>query len=215
MSPQPGVRWVWRLRRRGGMAMVTDLGDSIAEAGERIQHKWIAIYIALLAVLLAICAIGADNAAKTATRANIQMADTYAFYQAKAIRQTATQLAADELDLMLAANPGMPDEMRRKIDAKISAYKSTVARYESEPDKGEGKRELLAKAGEWRKQLDTALSQDPYFDYAQALLQIAIVLASASIIAGGAALLSLSMLLGASGTLLMVNGFTLAVALPI
>lgn len=194
--------------------MATDIGDSVAELGDRIQHKWVAIYIAALAVLLAICAIGADNAAKSATRANIEMANTYAFYQAKTLRQTAMTLAADELELSLASNPGLGDEARRATEGKIAAYRANAARYESEPDKREGKKELLERAAEWRAQLDTALAQDPYFDYAQAFLQIAIVLASASIIAGGPFLLGLSILIGGSGAALMANGFTLAVALP-
>jgi hypothetical protein len=194
--------------------VTTDIADNIAEAAESLQKKWIAIYIATLAVLLSICSIGADNSAKTATRANIQAADTFAFYQAKNVRQTAMQLAADQLELTLSANPSMPPEAKAAIQRKIDAYKTTVARYESEPEKGEGKKELLAKAREWQQALEGALAQDPYFDYAQAFLQIAIVLASASIIAGGSALLGLSGLLGLAGALLMLNGFTLAVQLP-
>lgn len=73
---------------------------------------------------------------------------------------------------------------------------------------------MLEKAAKFQKELAVALAQDPYFDYAQALLQIAIVLASASIIAGGATLLSLSMLMGGGGISLMLNGYTLAVAIP-
>lgn len=194
--------------------MVADVGDSIAEAVERAQNRWIAIYIASLAVTLAICTIGGDNAAKTATRANILATDTFAFYQAKSVRQTATQLAADNLEAVLAVNPDMAPEGRRQIEEKIAKYRTNIARYESEPQTGEGKKELLLKAQEWQKQHHKAVAQDPYFDYSQALLQIAIVLASASIIAGGAALLTLSGVAGLGGVLLMLNGYTLAVPLP-
>jgi hypothetical protein len=194
--------------------MSTDIAESIVEAAEDLQKKWIAIYIAALAVLLSICTIGADNATKTATRANIQVSDTEPFNQAKNLRQTATQLTADQLELTLAANPGMPPEARRAIESKINTYRATVVRYESEPEKGEGKKELLVKAQGLQKDLDVALAQDPYFDYAQAFLQIAIVLASASLIAGGTALVGLSGLLGLAGTLFLLNGFTLAVNLP-
>ena len=61
---------------------------------------------------------------------------------------------------------------------------------------------------------DVALRKDPYFDWSQALLQIAIVLASVHLIIGNAWLLGLSGALGALGTLLMLNGFTLVVRLP-
>jgi len=59
-----------------------------------------------------------------------------------------------------------------------------------------------------------ALRKDPYFDWSQALLQIAIVLASVHLIIGNLWLLGLSGGLGALGVLLMLNGFTLAVPLP-
>ena len=59
-----------------------------------------------------------------------------------------------------------------------------------------------------------ALRKDPYFDWSQALLQIAIVLASVYLIVGNVGLLGLSAGLGALGTLLMLNGFTLALRLP-
>jgi hypothetical protein len=51
--------------------------------------------------------------------------------------------------------------------------------------------------------------KDPYFDYGQALLQIAIVLASVAIITGGTVLLVLSGLLAGLGTLSTLNGFLL------
>ena len=49
--------------------------------------KWVGVYIGVLAVLLAICSVGGANAAKDATRANIEATNTWAFYQAKNIRR--------------------------------------------------------------------------------------------------------------------------------
>ena len=51
--------------------------------------------------------------------------------------------------------------------------------------------------------------KDPFFDYGQALLQIAIVLASVAIITGGTILLVLSGILAGLGTLSTLNGFLL------
>jgi hypothetical protein len=56
--------------------------------------------------------------------------------------------------------------------------------------------------------------RDPYFDWSQALLQIAIVLASVYLIIGNLSLLGLSAGLGALGVLLMLNGFALLLPLP-
>jgi hypothetical protein len=58
------------------------------------------------------------------------------------------------------------------------------------------------------------MRKDPYFDYGQALLQIAIVLASVAIITGGLILLVLSGILAVAGTLITLNGFALFATLP-
>jgi hypothetical protein len=101
--------------------------------------------------------------------------------------------------------------MRKKLDE----YKNTVARYESEPQTNEGKKELLMRAREYEKLRDHALKQDPYFDYAEALLQIAIVLISVAIIANLVWLSFLGGAVGLVGVLLTVNGFFLLVEIPL
>jgi hypothetical protein len=58
------------------------------------------------------------------------------------------------------------------------------------------------------------LRKDPYFDWSEALLQIAIVLASVHLIIGNMPLLAMSGGLGLLGVLLMLNGFTLIIKLP-
>jgi hypothetical protein len=191
----------------------TDIGDSLKDAKELDTSRWVAIYIAVLAVFLSICTVGGGNSTKDATRTNIQASDTWAFYQAKNSRQTTYKLAADALQLKLA-EPGLPDDVRKKIETAAAAYKAEIDRLESEPQRGEGKKELAAKARQFEKERDIALRQDPYFDYAQAFLQIAVVLASAAIVLRNRALFAGSGLLGILGVLLMINGFTLAVDIP-
>jgi hypothetical protein len=173
------------------------------------RNKWVGVYIGVLAVLLAICGVGGGNATKDATRANIEAANTWAFFQAKNIRRNATTLAADQLDLSLAALPDMPAPARKAFDDKIKTYRDTVQRLSTEPEKKEGLDELSARAKELEAERDIALRKDPYFDWSQALLQIAIVLASVYLIIGNLPLLGLSAGLGALGVLLMLNGFVL------
>lgn len=185
----------------------------VLEPSEDTEEKLTAIYIAVLAVILAICSVGGDNATKDMMRASIDTTDTYSFYQAKNIRQTAYELAADEFEVELS-KPGVSDELRKALTEKIEKYRATAKRYESDPEKKEGKKELLAKARDLEKERDTALSRDPYFDFGGAFLQIAIVLASASIIMGGPLLFWISVALGVFGTLFTLNGFFLLVSLP-
>jgi hypothetical protein len=187
--------------------------DAVEKAVEGGENKLTAIYIAVLAVLLAICAMGDDDASQTAVRANINAADAYAFYQAKNIRQTEYQLQADAFDAQLL-DPALPDPSRKFLSEKLAAYKGRVARYESEPETGEGKKELLAKAKALEAERDLALQRDPYFNIGQGSLQIAIVLASVSLIVSGSLLLWLSALLGVIGALATANAYMLLVAVP-
>lgn len=173
-----------------------------------------ALLVAALAALLAITSLGGQNATKAMIDTNIQASDTYSFYQAKNIRQTSNQLAADTLQSLIeATNP--PAAARASMQERIDRYKATAARYESEPETGEGKKELLQKAQDFVIQRDRAGEQDPNFDYAGALFQLAIVLSSVAIIA-----ISRPVLLGALGlagvaVVLMLNGFFLWFPLPI
>ncbi len=192
----------------------TEIAESLKEAKEEADlDRRVAIYIAFLAVLLSICSVGGGNASKDATRTNIQASDTWAFFQAKNQRQTSYKLAVDGLQLRLS-EPDLPDATRKEIEQKLAAYHAEIAHLESDSQKGEGKKELIAKAKEFEHERDTALRQDPYFDYAEAFLQIAIVLASASIVLKTSSLLWGSGFLSLLGLLLMLNGFTLAVSIP-
>jgi hypothetical protein len=178
-------------------------------------NKWVGVYIGVLAVLLAICGVGGANAAKDATRANIEAANIWAFYQAKNIRRTAYSLAADDLEVMLATQPGLAEAARKGVEDKIKVHRVEAARMKSEPKADDGMDQLFRKAKTLESERDIALRKDPYFDWSEALLQIAIVLASVHLIIGNMLLLGMSGGLAGLGILLMLNGYTLAVALPL
>jgi hypothetical protein len=173
-----------------------------------------AIVIATFAMLLAITGLGGQNATKEALNENILAANYFNFFQAKNMRQTSLILAANEVDLAWTAVPGLSDDTRTALRKKLDDYRKTIARYESEPDTGEGKKELLARAREHAAKRDHALKQDPYFDYAEALLQIGIVLVSVSIVAEVVWLAFVGGALGLIGTVLMINGYLLLVEIP-
>ena len=177
-------------------------------------RKYTGIYLGIIAMLLAITALGGAHATKTIVNANIQASDTYGFYQARNIRQTAYQIAAEGLEADLLAQPSMPEAARAKIEQMAKRYRERVDRYESDPSTGDGKKELLAKAQALEARRDQAAERDPNFDFAEALFQIAIVLGSVSIVAASRPLVHLSGILAIAGTLLMLNGYFLLVRLP-
>lgn len=197
-----------------------EAAEQIAEARESADEKFknrAALTIAFMASLLAITSLGGGNAAEDVANNNIHASDTWAFYQAKSIRQTALKVAADGLEADLRANPDMPPDARDFIRNKLEEYRSTAARYEDEPDKddpgnalkGEGRKQLTARAKDFESQRELASKRDPNFDFSEALFQIAIVLASVAILAGSRMVLRLSLAVGAAATLLMLNGYFL------
>lgn len=199
---------------------IDEIKEKIQEAAkeerdaERSERKGVAIYISILAAALAITSVGGSNAAKQMVNANIEASDTFAFYQGKSVRQTQYQQAARTLELSVLSRTDLTPEQRADVEREVAAYRQTVARYESEPQTGEGKKELLAKAQRLVAERDHAAQQDPYFDAAEALLQLAIVLASVSTVIGVTWLLWLSGGCALVGLLAMVNGFTLLVDVP-
>lgn len=182
------------------------------------SHDWFrrttGIYVGVVAMLLAISALGGSEATKEMLNSNIHASDTYAFYQSKYIRQVHFQTAAEQLELLAAAAPALGSEQRAKVDQLVKRYRDTAARYESEPATAEGKRELMAKAKEWEHKRDHAAAKLPNFEYAEALYQIAIVLGSVAIVAASPWLLGLSGALATVGLLLTLNGYLLLVPLP-
>ena len=169
-----------------------------------------AMLVSTLAMVLAIASLGGNNASKESMSNNILAANAYSFYQAKNIRQTDYKLAADELRLQLA-NDKLSPAAKTLAEKKLADYEKNIARYESEPETGDGKKELMEKAKEHEHERDIALRQDPWFDYAEAMLQISIVLTSVAILTGTTALFWVPCFLGIVGILCTINGFMLII----
>jgi len=206
---------------------VTEASDQIVDTKEESTaaekdrfRSAAALLIALLAMLLAINSVGGGNAVEDMIGYNIKTNDLWAFYQAKNIRQTDYKLAADELKTRLVfEDDQLTPEERAALEQQLADYQQTIERYESEPDpndpetllKGEGKQELKAQAHYYETLRDKAMERDPYFDMAEASYQIAIVLASVSILINSRWLLGAATLAGLSALLLTLNGFFLIV----
>jgi len=191
--------------------------------GEKFDDR-VALTIAVMALLLAITSLGGGNAAEDIMNHNIHASDTWAFYQAKTIRQTSNKLAAETLEAQLQmSGDSLTPETRANVERRIDEYRKTVERYEDEPDKaepqnpvkGEGRKQLSARARDFEAQRDRAQKQDPNFDFSEALFQIAIVLASVAILANSRMIWKVSLVVGVLATLLMLNGYFLIFDLPL
>ena len=184
------------------------------EKKERFQQQC-SIVISLIATLLLINNMGAQNASSQAAFENANAINTFAFYQAKNIRQNDLNLAATTLEGI--ANTAMPianEDAKRQLRDQAQAFRTKALGYESEPESGEGKKELLQKARQAEAQRDLALRQGPYFDFASLALQLAIILFSVVLITNRKTLYASGIAAAVLGTLLSVNGFFLWVAIP-
>lgn len=178
------------------------------------RDKLVGVYIGILAVILAICSLGGSNAQQDAMQKNIEASNVWAFFQAKNARRQALRLHTDEFDAMLKSNPAMPEDARKLIETKVAEYRDQDQKLTSDTKSNEGLDQLFAKGKQLEGERDQAMQRGPYFDYGQALLQIAIVLASIAIISGANLLLFCSIILGALGTVATIGGYTLAFPLP-
>jgi hypothetical protein len=113
---------------------------------------------------------------------NIEASNLWAFFQAKSVRMTTMRTAAEQMEVLApaVAQPGQVPAVGKQIEA----WRANAARYDSEPETGEGRKELSAKAKAAEERRDRALAAYHIFEYAAAALQIAIVLSSAATVTG-------------------------------
>jgi hypothetical protein len=162
------------------------------------NNKGVALLIAVLALVLAFSETLGKAAQTAATAANIEASNLWAFFQAKTIRQTTLRTAAEAME---AANPG---EAAKK---QIAKWKETADRYQSEPETNEGRKELAARAKAAEQKRDRGMAAYHHYEVASAAVQIAIVLASASIITTIPALVWVAGALGIVAVGFCVIGF--------
>ncbi len=183
--------------------MSDDPAETAIEAKEKDRRA--ALVIAILALLLALSEAGAKRAQHLATESDIEASDLFNFYQAKRIRSTVAETAAELLEAQKAA---VGDNAQPAFDKRIEAFRATVARLDHDPDKPQDSLEAIQKraeaATETRELANRRLER---YELGSGLTQIAIVLASAAIITDIGALLWLSVGLGAIGAVLLGLGF--------
>ncbi len=170
---------------------------SLSRSEREVQIKdkagWL---ITVLAALLAITTYIAGGNSGKVLHNTIKANDTWAFYQAKSIKQTLAEMAYD-------------DAVARQDPAKAEKLLAKISRYESEPATGEGKKELMAQARLLEAERDEIRKTGPWLTFAGSAFQISIVLLTASILAVSMYLFWSSVIVGALATMLMSQGIWL------
>jgi hypothetical protein len=167
------------------------------------QNKRIALLIAVIALFLAFSETLGKSAQTAAISDNVEASNLWAFFQAKTIRMTAVRTAAETVQLDVAAGDA---QARAAKEKQIDTWKKTAARYDDEPETGEGRKQLAARAKAAEHKRDLAMARYHHYEVASAAFQIGIVLASAAVITGMMVLTYLSMGLAAVGLGFMAVG---------
>jgi hypothetical protein len=183
--------------------------EELEEMRGKTFTKRVALVTAVFAVMLAITSLGGNNATKEMLLAQQQSSDQWSFYQAKVIREHLyrSQKIRIEADLLERGSTIKP-EVRQHYESMLKKMNEEEARYNKE------KKEIELEAKKLEHERDINRSKDPYFDFAEALLQISIVMASISILAVSRPIFYFAVAVASLGSLLTLNGFLLIFKLP-
>jgi len=176
--------------------------------GKRFTKR-VALITAIFAVILAITSLGGNNAMKEMLLAQQQASDQWAFYQAKVIREHLyrSQKLRLEIDLIERGSV-MRSGVKERVEEMLKKLTDEEARYNAE------KKEVEKEAKKLEHERDVNRGKDPYFDYGEVLLQIAIVMASVSILSGSRQVFYFALIGAVLGTFFSINGFFLIFRIP-
>jgi hypothetical protein len=180
--------------------------DQAKEASH--ENRNIALLIAVIALCLAFSETLGKGAQTETIAKNVEASNLWAFFQAKSIRRTTVQTAAEQAKLGLGATTD--DATKAAVQKQIEDWQKTAQRYRSEPETNEGTEQLAERAKHAEEERDLAEAKYHHYELASAAFQIGIVLASATIITGMIALAWVSGLL----TLLGIGFTALGLFMP-
>jgi hypothetical protein len=195
--------------------------SEIHEAIEKAQegehgdgfNRRIALVIAILALFLSFSETLGKGAQTEVVTKNIEASDLWSFFQAKDIRRTVVNVAADQTGLLAA---GLADPAAKAAaDKQIETWRHTAERYESDPKAGNGRKDLEEKAKTAEEERDLSTAKYHHYELSSAAFQIGIVLASAAVITGMVVLAWLAGALGVVGLALLALGLFAPHAVPL
>ncbi|HUD88385.1 MAG TPA: DUF4337 domain-containing protein, partial [Xanthobacteraceae bacterium] len=137
------------------------------------ENRNIALLIAVIALCLALSETLGKGAQTESLSKNVEASNLWAFFQAKSVRHTVVQTAAEQSKLSLG-NPG-DDATKAELQKQIDAWQKTAERYRSDPKSGEGQEQLSERAKHAEEERDLAEAKYHHFELASAAFQIGIV----------------------------------------
>jgi hypothetical protein len=183
--------------------------EELEELKARKFTKRIALVTALYAVLLAVTALGGNKSMKEMLLGQEEASNQWAFYQAKVMRENLYKIQRLNMEAnFMERGDSMKLKARSRFKATINRMAAEENRYASE------KKDIEHAARKAEHERDINKERDPYFEFAEGLLQISIVMASIAILSSFSPIFYFSIVIAALGAFLSFNGFTLLFHLP-
>jgi hypothetical protein len=183
--------------------------EELEEIRSKQFTRRVALTTAIFAVILAITSLGGNNAMKEMLLAQQQSSDQWAFYQSKVIREHFYKIEKMRIEVNLHQwGASMKPEVREKYETMLKKISDEELRYNAE------KKKIEQDAKDLERERDINRSKDPYFDYAEVLLQISIVMASISILAVSRYIFYFALIAAGLGSVFMLNGYLLIFRIP-
>jgi hypothetical protein len=182
--------------------------EELEEIKAKAFTRRVALTTAIYAVILAISALGGNQAMKEMLLAQQQASDQWAFYQAKVVREHIYRGQKLRLELDLLERDALKPEVKKRYEELLQKMAAEEGRYGTE------KKEIEHEAKKLEHERDLYRGKDPYFEYGEVLLQIAIVMSSIAILAHSLPVYIFSLIAASLGTLMTFNGFFLFFHLP-
>jgi hypothetical protein len=139
------------------------------------SNKKVALVIAVLALFLAISETLSKAYQTEVITKQVEASNLWAFFQAKSIRKTTTDVALQSAQMsQQAEDPKVAEQMKK--------WAAASKRYDTEPETGEGRKELAERAKKAQALGELANHKYHNLEISSGVLQVAIVLASSAII---------------------------------
>lgn len=161
--------------------------------------RGVAVLVSVLAASLALAEMGEKASQNAYLTHHIAVSDDWAFYQAKNLRATVRDTEAS----LLLSLPNAADDT---VQGRVKAARDYAARMRDEPG-ADGMKQMAEKAKQQEHDRDEAFHRYHNFEFTVGALEIAIVLASVSIVTRMRALT-----IGAGAVGVAAAAFGLAVA---
>jgi hypothetical protein len=182
--------------------------EELEEHRAKAFTRYVALTTAFFAVLLAVSSLGGKQAMKEMLLSQQQASDQWAFYQAKSIREHYYRGQKMRLELDLLERNSLKPEIKQRYEELLKKMSAQEARYAAD-------KKVIRKEAERLEQVrDKYRGKDPYFEYAEVLLQIAIAMAAITILAHSRAMFAFALVSATLGVLMAANGFFMVLHLP-